>query len=994
MKSNAKKILLSLIAIIITLGLSAVMPVAAHAQENAPTIYVTNAQGKVGDIVDVKVGLRNNPGITSMTIFVSFNKEALSLVDVVDNGKFNIFVPGYNLISPYMLYWRDGAVHYNNMYSGDLATLKFKIESEVGSDITIQYPADEIFNEGMDDVYFAVENSIVTIDIPKADYRAVEAAIATASKLNSSLYTPGSWAVLQNTINAVNYGLSASEQSIVDGYVTAINNAIAALVFIGANYSQVNTAIATANELNSNLYTSGSWAVLQAAIEAVVPGLNINNQSTVDGYAAAINAAIDALVYKGADYSGVEAAIAAANGLNRDMYVDLSGVDAAVSAVVTGLDITSQSIVDGYAAAINAAIDALVYKGADYSRVLAAIAAANALIENQYTPESWAALQAVIMNVNYDLGVNEQSVVDGYETAINNAAAALVYKGADYSGVEAAISRANGLNRDMYVDLSGVDSAVSAVVTGLNITSQSIVDGYAAAINAAIDALVYKGADYSRVLAAIAAANSLVENQYTPESWAALQAVIMNVNYDLGVNEQNVVDGYETAINNASAALVFKAVEITSIAITNLPTKTVYFLGDSVDISNMEVMAYFSDNSSVPVIGYDYNPKTLNAFGTQTITVIYEENTAEFTVEVAVLNGITVEPGTYKVDYFVGDALDLSGMIVKANYLVGGNPVTYREITGYTTDPANGATLMLAGPLTININYSEGGVNVGNHININVNRILETSIVVTNARRHFQMGVQRSIETRARSIEWTWVYEPKFYDAPELIFDVTGYEGPFRLWIGIEDVYPGIYVDVVEYVEDQEDTRNDVSEYFYDVVIPEGVSDAGIYLVVGDDGEPLSWYMENLSEGDTIPLLKGNSLATVVFTYEGEPYTIEFVPDDEEADPFEEIVESDPLPDFEISYILVKTAQAGLIYFDYELRASVTNNGTGAKDVTAVLAKDQQASVTVISGDIVFGDIPAGATVTSLNTFTIRVDRTKAFSESLLNFDFYYSATE
>ena len=64
-----------------------------------------------------------------------------------------------------------------------------------------------------------------------------------------------------------------------------------------------------------------------------------------------------------ADYSAVEAAIAAANALNKDLYVDFSGVDAAIAAVVPGLDVTEQAIVDGFAAAINSAVEELVLKG-------------------------------------------------------------------------------------------------------------------------------------------------------------------------------------------------------------------------------------------------------------------------------------------------------------------------------------------------------------------------------------------------------------------------------------------------------------------------------------------------------------------------------------------------------------------------------------------------------------------------------------------------------
>ena len=65
---------------------------------------------------------------------------------------------------------------------------------------------------------------------------------------------------------------------------------------------------------------------------------------------------------------------------------------------------------------------------------------------------------------------------------------------ADYSAVDAAIAKANGLNRDDYKDFSAVEAAVKAVVRDKNITEQSEVDKMAKAIEDAIAALEKKPA--------------------------------------------------------------------------------------------------------------------------------------------------------------------------------------------------------------------------------------------------------------------------------------------------------------------------------------------------------------------------------------------------------------------------------------------------------------------------------------------------------------------
>ena len=127
-----------------------------------------------------------------------------------------------------------------------------------------------------------------------------------------------------------------------------------------ADYTKVDAAIAKANALNKDDYKD--FSAVDSAVNAVVRGKNITEQSEVDAMAKAIEDAIAALQYKGADYTKVDEAIAKANALNKDNYKDFSGVEAAVNAVVRGKNITEQSEVDAMAKAIEDAIAALQYK--------------------------------------------------------------------------------------------------------------------------------------------------------------------------------------------------------------------------------------------------------------------------------------------------------------------------------------------------------------------------------------------------------------------------------------------------------------------------------------------------------------------------------------------------------------------------------------------------------------------------------------------------------
>ena len=105
-----------------------------------------------------------------------------------------------------------------------------------------------------------------------------------------------------------------------------------------------------------------NYSDVTAAIEAVDRNKSKAEQSKVDAMAQAIEAAIAALEYKAADYSKVDAAIAKANALNKDNYKDFTGVEAAIGAVVLGKDITQQADVDAMAKAIEDALAALQYK--------------------------------------------------------------------------------------------------------------------------------------------------------------------------------------------------------------------------------------------------------------------------------------------------------------------------------------------------------------------------------------------------------------------------------------------------------------------------------------------------------------------------------------------------------------------------------------------------------------------------------------------------------
>ena len=339
-------------------------------------------------------------------------------------------------------------------------------------------------------------------------------------------------------------------------------------------------------EAAKDIYTAESVAALneqitasEALIAELDAAINAGNQpdkswSEVANAKAALEAAVAALakndgpvVEEDADYTAVNAAKEKAAGVDRSKYTDesLKALDDAVAAVVEGLKKSEQSRVDAMAAAINNAYAALVGKDADYTAVNAAKEKAAGVDRSKYTDESLKALDDAVAAVVEGLKKSEQGRVDAMAAAINNAYAALVEKpaveeDADYTAVNAAIAKADKIDRSKYTEesLKALDDAVAAVEKGLKESEQSRVDAMAAAIEKALSELVEspvvepeKDADYTAVNAAMEKVQKIDRSKYTEESLKALDAAVAAVEKGLKESEQDKVDAMAAAIEKA-----------------------------------------------------------------------------------------------------------------------------------------------------------------------------------------------------------------------------------------------------------------------------------------------------------------------------------------------------------------------------------------------------------------------------------------------------------
>lgn len=131
---------------------------------------------------------------------------------------------------------------------------------------------------------------------------------------------------------------------------------------------------------------------------------------------------------------------------------------------------------------------------ADYTAVDAALTKAADTAQNRDDYTNFSDVDAAVNAVVRGYDRTHQSEVDAMAQAIRDALEHLTRKGADYTAVDAAITKANALNPDDYTNFAAVQAAIDAVDRTKDITQQSEVDTMAATIQSALAALEKKPA--------------------------------------------------------------------------------------------------------------------------------------------------------------------------------------------------------------------------------------------------------------------------------------------------------------------------------------------------------------------------------------------------------------------------------------------------------------------------------------------------------------------
>ncbi len=181
--------------------------------------------------------------------------------------------------------------------------------------------------------------------------------------------------------------------------------------------------------------------------------------------------------------------------------------------------------------------------------------------------------------------------------------------------------------------------------------------------------------------------SSEIRNEFTVSGYVKEQA---------GAQDLTVTYSGKTTILRVTVAEKV----MTGLTLLGAPEQTVYAYGEEINLQGLTLKATYNNGSTENITaGYTFTGYDAKTVGTQTITVAYAGKTVTFTVTVntRALSAVTVKTAPTKTTYTFGEALDLSGLVLKALYDDGSNESITDGfvVSGYDKNKAGTQTITL-----------------------------------------------------------------------------------------------------------------------------------------------------------------------------------------------------------------------------------------------------------------------------------------------------------
>ena len=338
----------------------------------------------------------------------------------------------------------------------------------------------------------SVEQQIIYASYAK--YDEIVAKYKGSDGYKNNWYTEDSKEDVENYIKSVDHEKTIDKQNEVDQYVIELTKKISNLKYRLANYELLNNKIEeyeTSDEYKNNWYTDDSREEVEGYIESFNLNITIDNQEIVDDYLYELTNRVARLKLKLASYEE----------LNNIIY----------------------NYRESY----------------EY-------------INNWYTDEDVDSLDKFISSLNYNVTINHQEIVNQYVIELSDRVSKLKYRLANYELLNNKIEEyetSDGYKNNWYTDDSReeVEGYIESLDLNITIDNQEIVDDYLYELTNKVARLEYKDASYDQLDAKILeyhSSDEYINNMYTDESQQIVDDFISDIDYNLKINDQDLVDGY------------------------------------------------------------------------------------------------------------------------------------------------------------------------------------------------------------------------------------------------------------------------------------------------------------------------------------------------------------------------------------------------------------------------------------------------------------------
>lgn len=460
------------------------------------------------------------------------------------------------------------------------------------------YEMREVTQTEIDNMISVLNNTTIE-QKSSADYSALSNLVKTIQSKQESWYTPESYSEFKNVYDErTNYeNLSSAYQVRVNNYVTRLQTAYDKLVMYDADYSAVDAAITSANNVENTtpdgkyeLYTKESWNALLDAINSIDRSLKVENQGVVDSYAVAISTAHANLEVAPAIYDKLNDIIAEykdTEAYTNNWYTDetKNPVEEYLETITFDKKITEQSVVDTWVEELTPLVKALKLKKAlgyldkdNYTPFEGALSLEGyikyfkEIDRNLYTNEALAVVDEIIQMYEdgtaeiFNLTIDRQEELDTFLREIDNFIKnGLEKKPGNYIKLCDYYKQALNLNLDYYENISDLRQALWDINWDYKIDEQDKIDEETENLRKTINNLVMKSADYTEFNKAYESAKNLNSNYYV--DFSKVQTAISNANKAKGlkIDKQKVVDEATNALNKAMDTLTLKNADYSKI---------------------------------------------------------------------------------------------------------------------------------------------------------------------------------------------------------------------------------------------------------------------------------------------------------------------------------------------------------------------------------------------------------------------------------------------